>query len=549
MFQIIKYAFGSVKGSVLLFIAYVILSLFFVGFTLAMPQLIGMFVDLLSDFATPEDARHLLMVIFTVWLLQIAMSYFHNIVSVKINAKVFFNMTSRIISHAKKIPVRYFDKESSAYFAQRINSDVSSLLHFFLNTLLTAVINALMIVFIIITMLQTNFAMTVATLSIIPVYFGIHFVLKKPIYTSTFSLKESRDIFFSSLNKQILKMKEIKMFSEQKETDDFLASKYSPVLNSAIKNAKIKQGYSISELLAKYFISIIVFVYSLNEVIVGRMTVGDFTVLNAYVGMLVGGISGFLTFGKTLSATNVSYSRTMEIMNSEAESDGNIVLDSVNTISIEDLSFSYDCERGATSLYKEFDFTFKAGNIYSLTGNNGIGKSTMFLLLLGLIKDFDGKIFYNNFNITEINMDSLRKKNLAVVTQDLTFLYEAVSDNISITELSKEKTQEYIHLLNFEKYFNETSESRINAEGFVSNVDVNTLSLGEKQKLSIIKALAKDSDVILLDEPSSGLDEESTRNLCSILEKEKQGKIIIIITHDMRLVELSDKQICIDKNL
>lgn len=517
----------------MLFSFYILLSLLSGGLALIIPQLIGGFVDLLTGLTARENAYQVLTLLFIVWAIQIALSYVYNILAVKLHTKTFFNMTAKIIAQAKRLSIQYFDKDSSAYFAQRINLDVANLLNFFLNTVLGVIMNVLLATFIIYVMFGINFFMSIVTLILIPVYIVIHLVMKRPLYKSTLALKESRDEFFSALNNQIMHIKNIKINSMIEETDKFLSVKYSPVITTAVKNAKMKQGYSISELLAKYFISIVVFIYSLNEIINNRMTVGEFTVLNTYVGMLVANISGVLTFGKIYEATSVSYNRLKEIIDGEEMTDGNIALLKINHMTIENLSFCYDESSDSAALYNNLNYTFSTGKIYAVTGDNGKGKSTMFLLLLGLIQNYKGRILYNDCDIRDVNMDVMRKENIAVVTQDLSFFYEKISENVNIVASEQKKANEYIKALHLSKFFNGIDE------------EVANLSLGEKQKLIILQALLKDADVILLDEPNSGLDMQSTNNLCDILLQEKMNKIIIIITHDKALMNIADERVCI----
>jgi len=537
----VKYIFSSIKENFLLFLIYVILSLFSAGFALAIPQLIGIFVDLLPILTTGRDAQQILFLLFITWGAQIIMSYAHNMTAVKLHTKTFFCMTSRVMAHAKRIPIENFENDSSAYFAQRINLDTANLINFFMNNVLGAIINAFAVIFIIFIMLETSIVMTAVTLLIIPIYIAMHIVMKKPLSTSTRSLKETRDTFFSALTNQIMHIKNIKLHSLINETDCRLETQYLPVIDTAIKNAKIKQVYSITEFLAKYSISIVVFVYSLIEIINNRMTVGEFTVLNTYVGMLVSNISAFLSFAKVYETANVSYNRTMEIMNVPVEHFGHTEIEKINNIAIENLSFRYGgCNNGANFLYDGFSCKFEAGKIYALTGGNGRGKSTMLMLMLGLMRNYSGRIFYNEYSIFDINMESIRKKNIAVVTQNVDFVFDTLSENMDAYNLSSVKLQDYIKILNLENFFDGAYSNNENQE---SAIDMAKLSLGEKQKVSLLQAMAKNADVLLLDEPSSGLDDLGVEGLCNILQNEKNDRIIIIVTHDDALIDISDEQI------
>lgn len=458
-------------------------------------------------------------------------------VTVKLHAKTHYHMIAKIVSHVKHLPLLIFSKNLSAYLAQRISTDTANLLNFFLYTAFSALINAVSTVIIIFTVFKINSFMSFGICLLIPLYFFVHSALKKPLRISTRSLKESSDNFFSALNNQISYIKEIKIQSIFQETDKYLQGKYLPVYDLAVKTNRIKQSYKLTELLAKYFISIAVFVYSSNQILTGNMTVGEFTVLNTYVGMLISGISGFLTLGSSYEDAKVSLNRVMELMGSETETDGDINIGKVNSIVLNNLTFRYN--DSADFLFNNINFTFEAGKIYALTGCNGSGKSTLFLLLLGLLKNYSGQILYNGLNISDINMYLARKKKIAVVTQNPEFFYETVSDNLDSADIPYNLIQRYASICNLDSWFEDLGKN-INTRSFTS---VSNLSGGEKQRFSIFQALVKGVDVMLLDEPSSALDNNSVEKLAHILQQEKKDKIIIIITHDNALINLSDEQV------
>lgn len=535
--RVVYYVFKSIKLNLFLFICFIVTSLLSVGLSLFIPHVIGNFVNLLIKHSNKTEVYNLLLFLFSIWIVQIISVYIKSMVSVKLRVKTQFHMIFTIVKHVKKLPLLFFNNNESAYLAHKINMDTANLLNFFLNTVFSTFINIFSSIIIIITMLKVNVIMAVGISFLIPLYIVIHLILNKPLSKSTSQLKENNDIFFSALNNQILYIKHIKVQSIYEETDEFLFSKFQPVYYSAVKTNKFKLIYKMTELLAKYFVSIAIFIYSANQIISGTMNVGEFTVLNTYVGMLISSISCFLSFGSTYIEAEVSYNRVMDLLNNKVMNDGFKSINKVDTIKIQNLSFQhYD---SSALLINKLTYTFNMGNIYTIIGDNGAGKTTLLLLLLGLIENYSGSIYYNDYNIIDVNMYKMRKKHVAVVTQTPDFFYNTVGDNINFSDISFNSIIDYASVCNLDNWLQNFTEMRND----ILLLPTSSLSGGEKQRFSLLRALVKNADVLLLDEPSSAMDKNSIEKLIFYIKKIKKDKIIIIITHDNKLISISDEQL------
>ena len=179
------------------------------------------------------------------------------------------------------------------------------------------------------------------------------------------------------------------------------------------------------------------------------------------------------------------------------------------------------------------------GHIYLLIGKNGIGKSTLIQILLGLYSDdiANNAILYNNIPMYQINMKELRKKNIAVVNQNCFLIGETVQYNLNFNEYEIEKRD----LDDVSNNFNLKNklDTVIN-----ENID---FSGGEIQKICLSRAFLKNSDLILLDEPTSALDFKSKKYLLNKLNEIKKDKIIIISTHDKQLYDLDCEKIYLEE--
>lgn len=216
-----------------------------------------------------------------------------------------------------------------------------------------------------------------------------------------------------------------------------------------------------------------------------------------------------------------------------------------NIISVSDLSFGYDSKR---KVLENINFQLKKGESVGLVGANGVGKSTLLRIFVGLNTGFQGDVMVNNIPLEKKNLKTIRK-NVGYVFQDADsqlFMSTVFDDvafaprNYGMSEAEvNEKTMEALKVVHIEQ---------------LKDKQIYELSGGEKKLASIATILSTEPDVILMDEPSVALDPKNRRNLINILNRLNQAKIIA--SHDLnmimdtceRTILLSDGKIIKDGN-
>ena len=196
-----------------------------------------------------------------------------------------------------------------------------------------------------------------------------------------------------------------------------------------------------------------------------------------------------------------------------------------NIISASDLSFGYDIKR---KVLENINFQLKKGESVGLVGANGVGKSTLLRILVGLNTGFQGDVMVNNIPLEKKNLKTIRK-NVGYVFQDADsqlFMSTVFDDvafaprNYGMSEAEvNEKTMEALKVVHIEQ---------------LKDKQIYKLSGGEKKLASIATILSTEPDVILMDEPSVALDPKNRRNLINILNQLNQAKIIA--SHDLNMI-------------
>ncbi len=202
----------------------------------------------------------------------------------------------------------------------------------------------------------------------------------------------------------------------------------------------------------------------------------------------------------------------------------------MNPIEVENLSFSYP----GTEVLRDLSFQIEVGSFFAIAGPNGVGKSTLLNLICGILKADNGVVKIDGKEICKYSAESLARK-VAVVRQEFVPVF-----GFSVAETVFMARTPYMAGASFES----KTDERIVAESLeatetveFSNRQLGQISGGERQRVFIARALAQDTPILLLDEPTSHLDLRHQIGIYDLLkeQQEKKGKTIIAITHDINL--------------
>ena len=204
-----------------------------------------------------------------------------------------------------------------------------------------------------------------------------------------------------------------------------------------------------------------------------------------------------------------------------------------NVLKVENLEYSYRNASGEQKVLKGIDAEFKAGKMYAIVGESGSGKTTFLSLLSALDKIQDGDITYNGKSVRKIGGSEFRLKYVNIVFQSYNLIkYMTARENVQVAiDFDKRKVSP-------DKYLEQVGLTTEEGGRLI-----NKLSGGQQQRVAIARAIASNSPIIVADEPTGNLDEDTEEKIIEIFRElaHKDGKIVIIVTHSKRVAEHADK--------
>ena len=361
------------------------------------------------------------------------------------------------------------------------------------------------------------------------------------LYRSHFQLKESTSLYFSKLSEQLINIEFIKIHGLISRFAKRLETRFKDVLSKSLHLQVVEYSYTAYDKFLTTLVQVIMMFFCGIQIINDELTIGGFTIILNYFNIVMSSVRYYFTLGNSIQGNLASYKRLSDLFLIKEEVQGDIDLQSVNKIEIKGLSFSYNVK--SNHILDNFSAIFEKGVVYTILGSNGSGKSSLIKLILGLfINEYRGEILFDGLSIRTLNMYEMLNKKIGVSEQEPIMLTDTIRYNLFLDDeerVNEDKVNELIKILNLDSFYSTLYD------GLDSMVYQNSsnISGGEKQKISLMRALLKNSDVLILDEPTSALDSYGKSSLANYLNMIKKNKIIIIVTHDKPFLDALDSQV------
>ncbi len=275
------------------------------------------------------------------------------------------------------------------------------------------------------------------------------------------------------------------------------------------------------------------------------ITIGVFTAILSITSSMLPAIASLAFANLQLQGARIAFDRMFEFTGLGKENDPETAdkrpLKDISTVSFENISFRFP---GRKQILEDISFTVKKGEMITLYGESGCGKTTIINIIQKYYYPESGKYLANYIDANKISISCLRA-HIAVVPQELRFFKGSVIENICLADVRKEAQNVlmFCKKFGFDRFFSQFPMGY----GTMLGEDGINISGGQQQLVSFARALYRNPKVLLLDEPTSSMDAEAEEFVISVLNKYKSNSMIVLVTHKIRPAKESDRIYIISK--
>lgn len=528
------------------FIAVVILTVVLGVLTPTRPYLVQYTLD--NDVAQGDYAGMLNMMIVLLMILVVhsIAQYAHTYLSGWLGQQVIRDIRARLYEHIVSLRLKFFDKTPIGRLVTRTISDVETLADVFSEGLAAMVGDLLQIVFILAFMFYQDWRLALLSLSTIPLLLVSTYVFKEKIKVAFNDVRNAVSNLNTFVQEHITGMNIVQIFSsEQREFEKFKA------INEEHKHANLRSVlyyaiyYPVAEIIAAAGIGLLVW-YGAKGIInyeTTNLTIGKLIAFIMYIQMFFRPIRMIADRYNTLQMGIVSSSRIMNLLESEEDVQQNGTHKPAmiqGEVRFDHVWFAYN---DSNYVLKDINLDIRTGETIALVGATGAGKSSIINLLNRFYEINRGTISVDGVDIKEYDLGTLRR-NIGVVLQDVFLFSDTIYNNVTLgnKDLTEDMVWRAADLVGARKFI-ERLPDKLNYNVMERGA---TLSVGQRQLISFIRAMVYDPRILILDEATSSVDSETEEMIQNAIEKMMSGRTAIVIAHRLSTIQKADKIIVLD---
>jgi ATP-binding cassette, subfamily B, bacterial len=462
--------------------------------------------------------------------------YYVNVITQKLGAQIY----SDGIKHSLELPYSQFEDQRSGQtlgVLQKVRSDVERLISASINILFTTLVG---IIFVTIYAINIHWLIAPVYFATIPILGIISSVLSKKIKTLQKTIVTETISLAGSTTESLRNIELVKSLGLGQQEINRLNSTTNKILALELRKVRYIRKLSFIQGTSVNFIRTCILFLMLYLIFAQAITVGEFFSLFIYSFFIFGPLQSLGDIINIYRETEVSLNNFENIMKLSPEVKPQIPakINRIETLEFQNVGFKHQ----SSNKHALENISFRVGKSETIAfvGPSGSGKTTLVKLLVGLYTPKSGKIFYNDFPGNEINFDNLREK-IGFVTQDTQLFSGTIKENLLFVNPSA-TDEECISVLEKAAASNllERADKGLNTiigEGGVK------VSGGEKQRLSIARALLRKPDLLVFDEATSALDSLTEEEISKTIREVSSSKdlITIMIAHRLSTVIHADK--------
>lgn len=528
----------------LVFWAAVVLTILLAAVAPALPLLIEYTLDKYILKSDPTGLTWMLVAMIALLFGQTIIRYYHTLTTNVLGQNVIRDIRIQVFNHIINLRLKYFDNTALGKLITRTISDLETISNIFSQGLIQIIGDLLQLVVILGVMFYTDWKLTLIVLVPMPLMLWATFIFKEAMKSAFVEVRTWVSNLNTFLQEHISGMAIIQYFSREAQE-----MKKFDHINAKHRDANIRANWYFSiffpvlEVIMAISTGLLVW-YGSKQILANSISPGVVVAFLLYINMIFRPIRELIDKFNTLQMGMVSAERIFEVLDTDAFTP-NLGEHKPKTVAgkidFQDVWFAYNDEKW---VLKDVNFSVKPGETLALVGATGAGKSSTINILSRFYEIQKGKILLDGIDIRDYELSALRN-HIGVVLQDVFLFADSITNNITLHDpsISKEQVVE--------------AAKKVGAYDFIMQLPGDfdfhvqergaTLSSGQAQLISFIRALVHNPSILILDEATSSIDTETELLIQHAIDNIMSDRTSIVIAHRLSTIQKADKIIVFDK--
>jgi ATP-binding cassette, subfamily B, bacterial len=456
-----------------------------------------------------------------------------------------FLLRGNLFAHMQRLSLRFHDRQRIGDLITRLTSDMQAIQDVIASASILLVSNVCLLAGMLILMFWLNWQFALAALAGAPMLLWTSFRYKGRIKSATRAARVSDGLLGSVAQETLTSIRIVQGLAQEQQQQERFQAQNRDSLHARLESVRYQAALApFVDVLAAVGLVVVMW-YGATRVLEGVLTTGDVVIFFAYVTSLYSPLRALARLSYTLNRASVGAERIAEVLRTQREisdrKDARSVSRLRGSIEFRDVSFCYEMGQPVLS---HIHLKIAAGEKVAIVGATGEGKSTLLSLIPRLYDPSDGAVYIDGEDIRTYTVQSLREQ-ISLVLQDSLLFRGTIRDNIAFgrSSASDEEIIAAARTANADEFIQQLPDGY---ETLVSERGT-TLSGGQKQRIAIARAILRDTPILILDEPTTGLDGATKRKVVEALERAAAGRSTIIITHDLAPMRFTDRIIVLEE--
>jgi ATP-binding cassette subfamily B protein len=509
------------------------------------PRVTGEIINVVVRGHHPELLWHYVGIGLAAFIAQNVFNAARIVVNNTFEQKVIFDLRSDLYSHIQQLPLRWFDNRATGDLMTRVLEDVTAVERMLIDGLEQGVVAVLQVV--VVTVVLVRLEPTLALLALAPLPLLACGALSYTLtaHTRYRVQRAAASAMNALLHDNLAGIRQIKTFVREREEHGHFNETSRKMAEATLVVMRAWAMYSPAMDLLAALGLVLVAGFGANAVLQGRLDVGHYVQFLMLAPFLYDPIGRLHQLNQLFQSGRAAGERVFEIMDEEREPGDVGVIDTepaavLGEVEFRNISFAYD---EALPVLKGIRLHAQPGDTVALVGQTGAGKSTLVNLLTRFYEYDDGEILVDGRPLREISKDALRRA-VGMVTQESFLFNGSIRENLRLgkPEATSEEMMAALDAANAREFVERMPKG---LDTVVGERGVK-LSVGEKQRVSIARALLKDPPILVLDEATASVDTATERLIQEALDRLMERRTSFVIAHRLSTVRHADQILVMD---